>query len=86
VQEQIAIAGLGRVQAQANGRIINICASRERESPAMQWAIQDIPFDSPTFERGPLMWANITHGVDSPIDIQYQYLFVVVDFYDSSRT
>jgi hypothetical protein len=37
----------------------------------MQWAIQDIPFDSTTFKRGPLMRANITDGVDSPRDIQY---------------
>jgi hypothetical protein len=86
VQEQIATADLGRIHAQANGCIINICASGEDESPAMQWAIQDIPFDSTTLERGSLMWTNITHGVDSPIDIQYQYLFVVVDFYDASRT
>jgi hypothetical protein len=52
----------------------------------MQRAVQDIPFDGATFQRGPLMRANITDGVDSPVDIQDQYLFVVVDFYDASRT
>jgi hypothetical protein len=52
----------------------------------MQRAIEDIPFDRTTFERGPLMRADITDRVDSSLDIQYQYLFIVVDFYDSSRT
>jgi hypothetical protein len=86
VQEQVAMPGLSEVLAQANGCIINTCASREHKSPAMQWAIQDIPFDRTTFERSPLVRANITDRVDSPINIQYQYLFIVVDFYDSSRT
>jgi hypothetical protein len=85
VEEQVAIAGLSRVQAQANGWIINVCASGERKSPAMQWAIQDISCDRTTFECRTLMRANITECVDSPIDIQYQYLFVIVDVYDSSR-
>jgi hypothetical protein len=86
VQKQVAMLGLSEVLAQANGCIINTCASGEHKPPAMQWAIQDIPFDGTTFERGPLMRANITDRVDSPINIQYQYLLIVVDFYDSSST
>jgi hypothetical protein len=71
VQEQVAIPGLDSVLVQANSCIINICASGEGESPAMQWAIQDIPFDRPTCQRGTLMRANITERMDSSIDIQY---------------
>jgi hypothetical protein len=86
VQEQVTMRGLGGILAQANGCIINIYAGSERESPVMQRAIQDISCDRATFERCALMRANITECVDAAIDIQHQYLFVVVDFYDSSST
>jgi hypothetical protein len=86
VQEQVTMLGLGGILAQANGCIINVYAGSEGESPVMQRAIQDIPCYRTTFERCPLMRANITERVDAAIDIQHQYLFVVVDFYDSSRT
>jgi hypothetical protein len=86
VEEKVTVMRFDGIETHANASIVNTGTGGERKSPAVQRAIQYLPGDETAFECSALMGADVADSVKPPFDIEYQHLFIVVYFYDASRS